>query len=258
VTYKSYINIIFLLSAIQGYGQETLNPDRPGETKSPELVKGNNLQIEVGLRKEKIEEAQYLYQHPKVVLRYGLFNALELRMEVMSQTIKNNISKNNLKGFTPPYFGVKAKILPEYKWLPSIGALAEVGVPSLASGDYFLTGIPFEFRTMFNNNVSDKLSLQYNVGVAWNETNNQKDNKQWMYTFAPTFRVNSSFLVFVEQYAFLRNGTSAEHYFDCGAQYFLGKDFAIDATAGVGLSDISSEYLIEAGFSYRIPFSGKD
>jgi hypothetical protein len=252
---KLLFSISFLLLITYGYSQEYLNPDRPNQSKTPELVKGNNLQLEVGLMKEKIDGTQNLYQHPHALVRYGLFNALELRMEIVSQTIKDNASKNSLKGLTPVYFGVKAKILPEHNWMPSIGALAEVGVPSLAGGDYFVDGIPFEFRVLFKNNISSNFSLQYNFGVRWNETNKQKDNKQWMYTLTPSYKITRDFHVFIEEVAFLRNGTSAEHYFDGGVQYFLNKDLVVDLAAGVGTSNISSDYYVEGGLSYRIDFS---
>lgn len=258
VKYKALLNIILILPALKGFSQDQLNPDRPGESKTPELVKGNNLQFEVGFMKEKINETQTLYQHPEAILRYGLFNALELRMTLVSQTTKDISNKDNLKGLAPVYFGLKAKILPENKWLPSIGALAEIGFPSLASGDYFVDGIPFEIRTLFNNNITSRLSLQYNLGVSWNETNYHVDNKQWMYTLAPTYKITDQFHVFIEEYAFLRNGTSAEHYFDGGVQYFLKKNFAFDLSYGVGLSEISSNYFIDGGISYRLNFSAKN
>lgn len=253
--YKWLFYIVLLMPSASVFAQDQLNPERPGETRTPELVKGYNLQAEVGFRKERLDESHYQYQHPEALLRFGLFNALELRMELTSQTLKDNINKKTTSGIAPVYFGIKAKILPAYKWLPSIGALAEVGVPSLASGDFFVDGIPFEFRTLFNNNITENFSLQYNVGVSWNETNTQRDNKQWMYTIAPVFRINDSWQVFIEEYAFLRNGTSAEHYFDGGIQYFFKKDFALDFCAGVGLSEISSDYTVEGGISYRLNFS---
>lgn len=252
---KVLLQISFLLFAVRGYGQDYVNPDRPGESKTPELVKGNNLQLEAGFKKEKINGTETMYRHPHAILRYGLFNALELRMEAVSQTIKDNVSKNSLKGLTPVYFGVKAKILPEHNWVPSIGALAEVGVPSLASGDYFVDGIPFQFRVLFNNNINSNFSLQYNIGVAWNETNNQRDNKQWMYSLNPNFRINKYFQVFIEEYAFLRNGTGAEHYLDGGVQYFVNRDLVFDVAAGVGTSKFSSDYFVEGGLAYRINFS---
>ncbi|HUQ66516.1 MAG TPA: transporter [Flavitalea sp.] len=258
MTYRILLNIIFIFLCLHSFSQEKLNPERPSESKTPELVKGNNLQIEAGLKKERVTEHQYEYNHPELLVRYGLFNALELRMEMVSQTTKDNVTKENLSGLIPVYFGVKAKILPEYKWLPSIGASADIGVPSLASSDYSIDGIPFQFRTLFNNNITSKFSVQYNVGVAWNETNNQKDNKQWMYSFNPTYEITDNFHVFVEEYAFLRNGTGAEHYFDGGLQYFFNKDLVVDVSGGVGLSNNSSDYFVKGGFAYRISFSGKN
>jgi hypothetical protein len=256
VRYKIFLNITLLLTVACGFGQEQqLEPDRPSESKTPELVKGNNLQAEIGFRKEKINGGQYMFEHPEATLRYGLFNALELRMQLISQTFKNNVSKENLTGLAPVYFGVKAKILPQNNWWPSIGAVAQVGVSSFASSEFFVTGIPFEFRTLFNHNVNQNFSIQYNAGVAWNETDNHRDNKQWMYSFNPIFKASERIHLFVEEYAFLRNGTSAEHYLDGGVSYFVNKNLEVDLSAGVGLSEISSSYFMEAGFSYRVAFS---
>jgi hypothetical protein len=250
--YKAYLHIAAFFLCINVVAQDKMEADRPGETKSPELVKGNNLQLETGFRKEKLEDRQYLYQHPSAILRYGLFNALELRMELTSQTIRDNISKDKKTGFKPVFFGLKAKILPGDKWVPSIGALAEIGVPSLASGDYFTTGIPFEFRTLFGNTF-DRFSIQYNAGVTWQE----KENKEWSYSFAPMYKVTDKFEVFIEEYAFLNRGMPPEHYLDGGIIYYLHRNLMIDLSAGVGLSDHSSPYFLSGGFSFRIPFTGE-
>jgi hypothetical protein len=76
-----------------------------------------------------------------------------------------------------------------------------------------------------------------------------------MYTLTPSYKITRDFHVFIEEVAFLRNGTSAEHYFDGGVQYFLNKDLVVDLAAGVGTSNISSDYYVEGGLSYRIDFS---
>lgn len=251
---KAYFNIALILLSFQAQSQVKIDAERPRETKSPDLVKGNNLQIETGFRKEKLEEQQYLYQHPSVNIRYGLFNALELRMELASQTIRNKVSKESKTGFIPVYFGVKAKILPESNWIPSIGALAQLGIPSLASAEYFDDGLPFKFRTLFSNTLTRNLRLQYNAGVSWQE----KENKLWSYTVSPTLRVSDHLDVFVEEYAFLKNGLTPEHYLNGGLYYFLNKNAVFDLSAGVGLSDRSSPYFLNAGFSLRLPFTGEE
>lgn len=247
---KALLNMAVLLISLGVAGQENLDPDRPGETRTPELVKGNHLQIEAGVRKEKIAKKQFLYQHPTVSLRFGLFNAIELRMDMLSQTIKDDVSKQNRSGITPIEFGLKAKVLPEYKWYPSIAVLGLVGFPSTASKDYYNRRMPFEFRTLFSKTLSDKLKIQYNGGVKW-EGNERM--AEWMYSFSPIFRITEHFELFIEEYAFIKKLGPAEHYFDGGLSYYFSKDFMIDISAGAGLSKNSSDYFLSAGFSLRIP-----
>src|SRR4051812_10926953 len=98
---KQILHIILLLMTVQVVAQENLDADRPGETKTPELVKGNHLQVELGFRKEKLSEQQFLYQHPSAGVRFGLFNAIELRMDVISQTIRDEVNKETLHGLPP-------------------------------------------------------------------------------------------------------------------------------------------------------------
>jgi hypothetical protein len=247
---KALLNMVFLLIAAGAAGQENLDADRPGESRTPELVKGNHLQIEAGIRKEKISGDQMLYQHPSATLRFGLFNAIELRMDLLSQTIKDDLSKQNRSGLTPLEFGIKAKVLPEYKWYPSIAVLGLVGFPSTASKDYYNRRMPFEFRTLFAKTLSDKLKIQYNGGVKW-EGDERK--AEWMYSFSPIFKVTDRFDLFIEEYAFIKKLGPAEHYFDGGVSYYLNKDFMVDISAGAGLSKNSSDYFLSAGFSIRLP-----
>lgn len=247
---KLLLHIACLLIAMQIAAQEKLEADRPGETRNPELVKGNHFHVEAGLRKEKLSDDQRLYQHPSATLRYGLFNAIELRMEMISQTLRNRETKHQSNGLLPLEFGVKAKILPEYKGFPSVAVLALVGIPSTASNDYFNRRIPFEFRTLFGNKLHEKLKIQYNAGVKW-----QGDDRraEWMYSFTPVFEASDKINLFIEQYAFMKKAEVPQHYFDGGIEYYLRKNVMADFSAGVGLSQSSSPYFLAAGLSFRIP-----
>jgi hypothetical protein len=242
--------IALLIISVHASGQDKLDAERPGETKTPELVKGNHLQAEIGFRKEKLSENENLYQHPDAILRFGLFNAIELRMNVTSQTIRDDISKQTQNGFKPLEFGVKAKVLPEYKWSPSIAVLGMIGIPSTASADYYNRHLPIEFRTLFSNTITPKIKLQYNAGIKWEGDDRQE---QWMYSISPVFEVSDKVNLFLEEYAFLTKTGAAHHYFDGGILYFLGKSCMVDLSAGAGLSRLSSDYFIGAGFSLRLP-----
>lgn len=247
---KILSTVAFLIVALHLAAQEKIDAERPGESKGPELVKGNHLQAETGLRSEKLADHQYLYQHPSVTLRYGLFNAIELRMDVVSQTVRDNIQKQSLNGFKPFQFGLKAKVLPENKWSPSIAVLGMVGIPSTSSVDFYNRRLPIEFRTLFANTITSRVRLQYNAGIKWE---GEDRSTRWMYSLSPVFKISEKFNLFAEEYAYLRQTGSAQHYIDGGLEFFPKKSLMLDVSGGAGLSRFSSSYFVAAGFSFRLP-----
>lgn len=247
--HKPFLFVGLMCWSLISHAQDKLEADRPGESRSSELVKGNHLQVETGFRMEKLEDKIHLYQHPRTTFRYGLFNAIELRAELTSQTIRNKVSKERVNGLKPVEFGVKAKILPEYKGFPSLALLGEIGVPGFSSQDYYNPRIPFQFRALFGNTFSKSFKLQYNAGVRWE---GEDRTARWMYSFSPVFQVSERVNLFIEEYAFLGKTAAAEHYFDGGLDFYLGNDFMLDFSAGVGLSESSSPYFFAAGATFRL------
>lgn len=246
-----YLSIVaFLIVALHSAAQEKIDAERPGESKSPELVKGNHLQVETGFRSEKLADRQYLYQHPTMAVRFGLFNAIELRMDVVSQTIRDNIRKERLNGFKPFQFGMKAKVLPENKWSPSIAVLGMIGIPSTSSVDFYNRRLPIEFRTLFANTINSQIKLQYNAGIKWE---GEDRSTRWMYSLSPVFKISEKFNLFVEEYAYLRKTGAAQHYLDGGLEYFPKKSVMLDLSGGAGLSRFSTSYFVAAGVSFRLP-----
>jgi hypothetical protein len=247
---KLLSTVAFLIVALHAAAQERIDAERPGESKTPELVKGNHLQVETGFRSEKLGDRQYLYQHPSVAVRYGLFNAIELRMDVVSQTVRDNVQKQSLNGFGPFQFGLKAKVLPENKWSPSIALLGMIGIPSTSSVDFYNRRLPIEFRTLFANTITNKVRLQYNAGIKWE---GEDRSTRWMYSLSPVFKISEKFNLFIEEYAYLKQTGPAQHYFDGGLEFFPKKSLMLDVSGGAGLSESSSSYFVAAGFSFRLP-----
>lgn len=246
---KIYLLCLFLSGGYVLTAQDKLEADRPGESRSPELVKGNHLQAEFGFRKEKLTAGIHEYQHPSATIRYGLFNAIELRAEIITQTLRNTVSKETRNGLVPVEFGIKAKILPEYKGLPSLAILGQVGVPKFSSEDFYDGRLPVEVRALFGNTLTSQWKIQYNTGVKWHGKDREA---QWMYSFSPVYKMNDKINLFIEEYAFLGKSSSPEHYLDGGLDFFVTNNFMLDFSAGVGLSSASSPYFIAAGASFRL------
>lgn len=248
--HKLIASFVLLMATFSLQAQEKLEADRPGESRTPELVPGNNVQLELGFRKEKLDPGIHLYHHPTTLLRFGLFNAIELRANITSQTIRDRETKETLNGLRPVEFGLKAKILPEYKGFPSMALLAHVGIPKFSSEDFYDGRLPIEVRALFGNTINKNFKLQYNMGVKWHRGNREA---QWMYSFSPVMRLSDKINLFVEGYAFLSKTQSAEHYLDGGFDFYITNFFMLDLSAGVGLSDASSPYFVAAGASFRLP-----
>ena len=183
-------------------------------------------------------------------LRYGLFNAIEFRLQMISQSVRDKRNDRKSDGLRPLEVGLKAKILPEYKGFPSVAILGHLGLPTTSSKDYYNRRLPVEIRTLFGNTLSRNLKLVYNAGLKWE--GNERE-AEWMYSFSPVLKVTENVNLFIEQYAFLQQNNSAEHYFNGGADFYLSRNFMLDVSAGVGLSKYSSPYFFAAGLSFRIP-----
>ena len=55
--------VAFLFVALHAAAQDRIDAERPGESKTPELVKGNHLQVETGFRSEKLGDNDYLAEY---------------------------------------------------------------------------------------------------------------------------------------------------------------------------------------------------
>jgi len=79
----SFLLSLFLLPA--AFSQE-INPDRPDQTESPDILNKNNFQIESGLfyEKDNSESGAKIenFNLPEILMRYGLSRIIEIRLSV--------------------------------------------------------------------------------------------------------------------------------------------------------------------------------
>jgi len=61
--------------------QERIETDRPDQTETPFNVPKKYFQAEFGFNKENLTDYNYNLIHPTALLKYGLSNRIELRVE---------------------------------------------------------------------------------------------------------------------------------------------------------------------------------
>jgi hypothetical protein len=207
------------------------------------------LQVETGFRKEQQDKRDYSLFHPEMLLKWGLSDKFELRSEIKAETRKNKSMGIYEYGLQPVELGFKAKLLEEKGVLPQTTLLAQVGIPTLASKDHKVPHAFPRVRLLFQNSLTDKIQLGYNLGAEWS---GDETAPQWVYTFSPQFDIGEKWQLFVESYGYLQKGQAPQHVLDGGFAYYISNNVMWDVYGGKGISHAAHDYFISSGISFRI------
>ncbi len=153
-------------------------------------------------------------------------------------------------GLKPIELGLKAQLLEGKGIVPAATLYAMAGIPELASDGHKAGHLYPRQRLLFQNKVSDKVSITYNIGAEWQ--GEEDESTQWLYTFQPQVEVIDKLGVFVESYAFLQKGHHPEHVPYGGFLYDISNNVRIDLSGGVGLSPAAPHYFVAGGLSFRL------
>ena len=250
---KKYIVSLLTLAcftALPAIAQnDKINADRPGRTLTPEIVEKGTLQAEIGFEKRQKQKGDLAFDHPEADLRYGLSKRFEIRAEFIGETQRYTTKNDFRKGMKPLELGFKAKLLEEKGAMPAVSFFTHVGIPKIASKDHQGKHFSPEIRLLFENKLTDKLSLEYNVGPEWND---DQTTPQWFYSFAPDLEVGEKFEIFLEVFGRLQKGGAPEHAVDFGVGYYPTRDIKLDVYGGAGLTKAAPDYFISAGVSFRL------
>ena len=244
---------------------EEMQTDRPSVGDAAKVVPQGAIQPEIGLKFENDETNFYSdkeYLLPEVLLRYGLLDFLELRLrgqlthQVLDVTNvgmpKSRFTDTGLNGLM---LGTKVQLLKSAGARPDVALQADFELPA---GDETLKtdNVQPKLRLNFQNKLSKALSLNYNVGVEWEENFNpetgEKYNKFGLYTLALQYKITETFQVFGEAFGELHQNDMQQS-FDAGLAYKLLPNVQLDAYGGVGFSEEAPDYFVSAGVSFRLP-----
>lgn len=146
------------------------------------------------------------------------------------------------------------------------GALPQVaflGTLRLPTGDEQLRPRRADpaFRFALSHTLSERLSLGYNLGLAWitlaDESGIEDTESLFDWTVALGISAAERLGFFVEFYGLAGASVSSKplNVLQIGATYLLTPRLQIDATASVGLSEIAPDWTVGVGISFRFPRS---
>lgn len=224
---NKFLGIIFLLTSAT-YAQEVeyINTDRPDQSEGVYTLPKGNFQVEDGFTFSDSGWANDL------MLRYGLFNGTELRL---ASDLKKN--KGQKLEVIDVVLSFKQHILEEKGIFPAVtlvGYLTYQNPLKEWSTDAYIA---------FENNLSDKFLLCYNLGSS----NFFKElNVTTQFGYSP---VNQLY-VYAEYFATFGNQLPS-HNMDCGVLYCLTPNFQIDISFGRSIFRQETDWFASTGLSYR-------
>jgi hypothetical protein len=240
---------IFPASAVFGQELPSISTDRPDQTESCYLVPARHIQWESGFNYEKLEGEVTKLVAPTILWRYALNRQLELRMvnEI------NRFEASDLKkqtGLIPLELGVKLHVAEKNGWIPQTAFIGHISIPDVATKDFRTSFIAPSFRFTMQHQLTDKMTLSYNLGMEWN---GETPEGSAIYTLASGYSFTDKLGMYVELYGFMPEESKAAHNFDGGFTYLLADNMQLDISSGLGLMNSNLDHYFSLGFSLRLP-----
>ncbi len=222
-----------------------LTVDRPGIAEAPFTVSPGMYQLETGFDYYKRTSGE-IYFLPVSLLRVGLSKNTELRISV--KNILDKTSSQKLKGFSPLTIGIKTHIIEQRGWIPETDILVDLMIP-LGNSDLQPVQMGHDVLLLFQNDLSAKTAINYNVGLAWDGFSNESlFTASFCFNYLPTDKVG----LFVEYADFIRKKGMKEHGFDGGFTFLLWPLIQADISTGVSWVNGSQNHFVSSGISIRI------
>jgi len=257
---RIYYSIILFFLSCSALAQPAAIPalvtDRPDQTESASLVPKGYFQVETGfvLEGDKIENfhEQNLGMFT-TLLRYGINQNFELRLgsAYLQTTQKTDGTKTcEASGLAPLFLGMKFKMFAENGVVPKMAFLITTEFPNTGAKEFSPGYLSTDVRFNAEYSLTERLGVGANFGVKWD---GEQAKPEGLYSLVFGLGVSDKLSVFIESYGFLPQDEIPDHRMDAGFTFLLGDNLQLDASGGFGLSDVSPDYFINAGLSWRIP-----
>jgi hypothetical protein len=241
------ISFIIICKSVFSQGNSIIT-DRPDQTESPSIVLAKSIQIENGYSVEKVNENEINTIFHTSLWRYGINDNFELRL--ITELRKEKNLRNTTIGLSPIKLGFKSKLTEEKGVWPAISFIGHLSLPYLSNEVFESPYFGPSFRFTFQNTLSDKIGLGYNLGAEWDGVSAEP---VFIYTISSSFSISEKVGCFFELYGYLPQDNIKDHRADMGLTYYIRPNFMVDISGGIGISDVSPDQFISGGFSIRLP-----
>lgn len=229
IQYILFIGLFYSVFTPSGYGQEIeINTDRPDQSDGVYILPKNRLQLENGITFAKGTCVNNL------MLRYGITGSTEIRLLLDGGKAPEG------SGLLPVGLSAKQKLWDQEHIRPAVTLVGYVTFEQLASNPFRSKEVAVELKLAFENELSDRLSLGYNLGAS--------DNfRACNLSVCAGYTLGKQTSVFIEYFATLNRN---EHNFDTGIMFTPHPKWHFDIACGHALFSPDNRFFATVGAAY--------
>lgn len=236
-----WILLLLLGTTLPAAAQESFTADRPGASTGPATVSRGVFQLEQGLQYDGGDEGES-FTFSNTLFRYGVLKGFELRLggDLYLQDKECYFTGLNL--------GTKIALFEGQGAIPAISVLAQCPIPGTMSDEIKVDKFAPSLYLLFENPLSDRLSLGYNVGAEWSDI--QKRPTAFV-ALCLGISLTDRLGCFVENYNYFHADGNA-YFADWGINYMLCDRLQLDIAANIDLKAPSRSWAVNMGVAWQI------
>ncbi|MES2207764.1 MAG: transporter [Pseudomonadota bacterium] len=254
-TVRQFSLVMFsLLNMLPAYAkEESIVTDRPDFVESSDSVGKKHFQIETSVAYSVNHEKTISTWATPTLLRYGIYEDLEMRFETDGYLLNKTDGMSNQSGMSDAAVGVKWHIADQADKSPALALLFDVALPTGAKV-FRTVGMRPSVRGVVEWELPSEIGLGIMPGVAYEKDENEQRHLEGIFGVTLSKGWTEIFRTYIEmslpkiaksQYG----GTQA--YFDTGAALLISRTLQLDIGLSAGLNNRSDRYIVGCGISKK-------
>lgn len=241
---------LLTLAPIHSMAQEAddFSPDSPGATTGVGIMPQGKIDWETGFshewdRRNGAHERTWTINSS--MFRLGLTRQAELRLQI--DECRTHTPEGSYGGIDNAAIGTKIKVYEGGKILPKVAFLGTLLIPGGSKAHYLPSHVGFQAHLLFENDLSDKFTLGYEVGSNWS---GDTDNPDLFFGVNLTYQPSDKWSFFVESYNLYNsqrqddwNKPGHSSHFNCmsefGLAYMITSRLQVNAYSDISFNEFS-------------------
>jgi len=253
--------LLFPAMGVQAQDDIDFSPDCPGATTGPDIMPQGSIDWETGFahewnRRNGDHERTWLINTS--TFRMGLTPYAELRLQLDESA--THTPNDSYAGISAAAIGTKIKLLDGSGAVPKAAFLGTLLLPGNSHSHYLPQHVGIQAHLLFENELSNRFSLGYDVGAEWS---GDTSNPDVFFGLCLNYQATNELSFFVESY----NGYNSQKqddwarpghasHFNCmselGAAYMLSPRLQLNVYGDVNLNEPSKYANVGIGVAYLI------